>query len=1021
MMKLKGSFYVSAVLAAYVMLFSPAPVLAQKTLVYENPHHLYSQGLELFDKEKYAAAQNYFLQYAQVTRERESRINAEYYAGVCAMELFNADAINLLTDIFTSYPEHPKAKLAVFQLGKYYYRTKDNKRAIQYFEQVEAVALTQDEAAEYWFMKGYCYFKTDRFDDSKNAFKNIKDQQGKYYDASNYYYGYVCYRQLNYDEALAHFERIKQSRTFGPLSQVYIAQILFSRKQYQQVVAFADSISNKEIIDDVAGIVGQSYFYLGSYDKALPFLEKYNANPPVDKTNKDVYRLGYTYQATGDYAKAIEQLTSITGEKDTTSQFANYHLAECYLKTDQKQSALLAFDRSYKLGFDQQITELSLFNYAKLSYELNRPDALKDLVKFVNDYAESPYVDEAKTFLSTLLMSTRNYKEAIRIIESIKKPSEDNLTAYQRVLYYRAEELYLNNDYTGSEELFKKSMQKQYDKKLYALAHFWLGELAFKQGRYNEAYQSYTSFQQHDEIKDTRFYPLSFYNKGYCRIKTEQYDEAIALFKQFVEMPYATASPELLTDATMRMADCNFVLKNYEKAISYYDVIVTKKMNGSDYALYQKAMIYGVLNKPQQKTEALRQIVDQHKRSPFIDDALFEIGNVHLQSENYTAAQATFQEIIDNYPRSVYIRKAHLNKGLAYYNNNNDDKALAEFKILAVDFCNTDEAKQALVIVKNIYVNKGESEEYLEFIRSASCVVVSPSYQDSVSYESAFNMYKSDDCTKASKLFKNYITRFPGGYFILKANYYKAECDFKLKNYDTALVHYEFVATHNRNDFTERSTRQTAILYYNKKNYEKAYEYYSALERIAGNRDNLQVALAGQMKSGMQLNKIDTTASASFKYINSTLIRKEDLVDANLNIGRYFMAHDQPDSALTAFQYVLKETKNAYAAESKYNIAYINYLRKEYNTAKKQIFELSDKFPSYEGWIAKGYLVLADIYHQQKDNFQAKATLQSLIENLDDGDPVKDKATERLRQIIGEEEQNKPLPKPQTEKEIQKL
>src|SRR5574343_2063753 len=378
--------------------------VAQKTLNNEHSFKIYKEAYELFYKEKYASAQQLFVQYQRVSTDRENTINAAYYAGVCAMELFNADAIAMLSAVANQYPEHPKAKLALFQLGRYFYRTKDNKRAVQYLEQVDALSLTNEEADEYWFIKGYCYFKTDKFSESKLSFKNIKDEKNKYYDPSNYYYGYVVYKEGNYDEALNHFNRIKSSKTFGPLSQVYIAQILFSRKQYEEVVKFAGNINNKDVADDVAGLVGQSYFYLKNYSSALPYLETYNANPPVALTNKDIYRLSYSYMSTGKYEKAIEQFVRVTDKADTTSQFAHYHLAECYIKTDKKQSARLAFDRAYKLGFDKSITELALFNYGKISYELNQPDAIKEFLKFVNDFPESPYIDEAKGILGDLLM-----------------------------------------------------------------------------------------------------------------------------------------------------------------------------------------------------------------------------------------------------------------------------------------------------------------------------------------------------------------------------------------------------------------------------------------------------------------------------------------------------------------------------------------------------------------------------------------------------------------------------------------
>ncbi|MFN9583221.1 MAG: tetratricopeptide repeat protein [Bacteroidota bacterium] len=394
--------------------------VAQKTETYAHELNLYQQAHELFEHEQYGGAQKHFLTYAEHARDRELKINALYYAGVCAMELMNPDAVNLLNRIHIHYPEHSKSRPAVYQLGKYYYRIKDNKNAVKYLQRVSAEDLTPAEADDMYFMRGYCFFKLDNFDDSKKSFVNIKEKKGKYYDASNYYYGYVIYREGNYNDALEHFMRVQKSKTFGPLAQVYVAQIYFTRKQYQDVVSFADTITNKEIITDVAGIVGQSYFQLGNYTKAAVFLERYNSKATV-KNNQDIYRLGYAYLRTKEYSQAIEQLSSIANNNDSTAQFASFHLADAYLLTNKKEAARLAFNRAYNIGYNAELKELSLFNYAKLSYELKfQQEALKDLVRFVNEFPNSTYVNDAKTVLSELLLSTKNYKDAVALIESIK-------------------------------------------------------------------------------------------------------------------------------------------------------------------------------------------------------------------------------------------------------------------------------------------------------------------------------------------------------------------------------------------------------------------------------------------------------------------------------------------------------------------------------------------------------------------------------------------------------------------------
>jgi TolA-binding protein len=189
-----------------------------------------------------------------------------------------------------------------------------------------------------------------------------------------------------------------------------------------------------------------------------------------------------------------------------------------------------------------------------------------------------------------------------------------------------------------------------------------------------------------------------------------------------------------------------------------------------------------------------------------------------------------------------------------------------------------------------------------------------------------------------------------------------------------------------------------------RKDFAKAYDYYASLERIAGSRDNLAASLTGQIKCASALGKIEEAAAASLRYINSTVTQKDGVIEARLNLARYHISRNNLDSAKIEYAFVAKETKNVWAAEARYHLAFIQYQQKDYKGCKKSIFDIADNFSSYEYWVAKAYLLLADVYVAEKDNFQAKATLQSILENYE-GEDLKNIASEKLRIIIASEEE----------------
>ena len=51
------------------------------------------------------------------------------------------------------------------------------------------------------------------------------------------------------------------------------------------------------------------------------------------------------------------------------------------------------------------------------------------------------------------------------------------------------------------------------------------------------------------------------------------------------------------------------------------------------------------------------------------------------------------------------------------------------------------------------------------------------------------------------------------------------------------------------------------------------------------------------------------------------------------------------------------------------------------DSARADIYRLNDDFSAYEYWVVKGFILLSDIYVKEKDYFQAKATIQSIMDN----------------------------------------
>ena len=91
-------------------------------------------------------------------------------------------------------------------------------------------------------------------------------------------------------------------------------------------------------------------------------------------------------------------------------------------------------------------------------------------------------------------------------------------------------------------------------------------------------------------------------------------------------------------------------------------------------------------------------------------------------------------------------------------------------------------------------------------------------------------------------------------------------------------------------------------------------------------------------------------------------------------------------------------TNNTDGSEAMYMKSYFSYLEENYETTEELIFLMADQYSSNH-WIAKGFILLSDVYLRLDNNYQAKATLESVIENHNEEDVVNE-AREKWEKII---------------------
>ncbi len=125
------------------LLFKTSLTSGQQTNIYTEPVADYHTAVDLFDKQKYAAAREKFENIVSSNLyTEEMRGNAAYYLAVSAYELFHRDTEERLQYFLLQFPQNPAVNSAYFFLGKLYYRDKQYRKAVEWFEQVDIFHLS---------------------------------------------------------------------------------------------------------------------------------------------------------------------------------------------------------------------------------------------------------------------------------------------------------------------------------------------------------------------------------------------------------------------------------------------------------------------------------------------------------------------------------------------------------------------------------------------------------------------------------------------------------------------------------------------------------------------------------------------------------------------------------------------------------------------------------------------------------------------------------------------------------------
>ena len=410
-------------------------------------------------------------------------------------------------------------------------------------------------------------------------------------------------------------------------------------------------------------------------------------------------------------------------------------------------------------------------------------------------------------------------------------------------------------------------------------------------------------------------------------------------------------------------------------------------------------MTLGILGRTEPKLQALRQIVAAGQ-GDYVDAASYELGRSYIAQERYAEGAGQLERFIADYPSSPRRAQALADLGLAYLNLGDKEKSLKYYDMVVETAPQSSEAKGAMQGIREIYVSDGKVDDYFDYAARVGMESdLTAMSRDSLSFAAAQKLYLAGQTDAAAKSLRSYVRSYPKGYYLNDALYFLSDCYLRTGERGDAIETLTELAGQGTNQYSVTVLEKLSELTYEDKRYDEAAaafrKLYDVTTTVAGRED----AMTGYVRatlSGGDASKIEAMAAdvAAHPDAGAVALRESKFAWAEL-----LRQQDRRADAVKLYRELAADVRSKEGSAAAYYVLEDTFEKGDMDKTEKAIFAYSEREPQAY-WLAKAFILLGDVYVRKGDNFQARATYQSVADGYspaDDG--IVDEAKERIAKL----------------------
>ena len=255
-----------------------------------------------------------------------------------------------------------------------------------------------------------------------------------------------------------------------------------------------------------------------------------------------------------------------------------------------------------------------------------------------------------------------------------------------------------------------------------------------------------------------------------------------------------------------------------------------------------------------------------------------------------------------------------------------------------------------------------------------------------MSFAAARSLYLADRTEDAARSLRSYVKSFPQGAYLTDALYYLGTCYRTSGEELRELETLEQLAAQGQNQYTLGTLERLSEAAFAQKRYATAAEADKRLSECAPTERERGAALERYVRALLAAGDREAILAAG-----DVVERRKEATPEALRRLRFARAsilreRGQEKEALALYEQLRQEVRTAEGAEAMYRVIESKFRAGDDKTTEKMIFDFADMPSPDNYWLARAYLLLGDLYLKQGDNFQARATYQSVADGYSPAD-----------------------------------